>query len=86
MLSSAPFDDREQKGRVFLSVGEDLVEQGLPADWQKQAVAVETFGDAYFALLKDNPRLREILALGERVVFRDGERIVHVKPAPSPVK
>ena len=29
-------------------------------------------------------KLREILALGERIAFRDGERIVHVKPAAGP--
>ncbi|HEX6813756.1 MAG TPA: VIT and VWA domain-containing protein [Planctomycetota bacterium] len=68
-------------GRVFVVVGTDLVEQGLPADWQKQVVEIEAFSDAYFALLKASPNLREVLALGERIVFRDGERIVHVKPA-----
>ncbi|HEX5054329.1 MAG TPA: VIT and VWA domain-containing protein [Planctomycetota bacterium] len=71
-------------GRVFVVVGSDLVEQGLPDTWQKQAVVIESFSDAYFALLKAKPELREILALGERVVFRDGERIVHVKPGDEP--
>jgi hypothetical protein len=47
-------------------------------------VVVEAFSDEYFALLKQNPQLREILALGERVVFRDGARIVHCKPAAKP--
>lgn len=70
--------------RTFVVIGEDLVEQGLPADWAKTAVDVEAFSDAYFALLKANPKLREVLALGDRIVFRDGERIVHVKPAPAP--
>ena len=37
----------------------------------------------YFALLKANPKLRDVLALGERIVFRDGERIVQIKPAPA---
>jgi Ca-activated chloride channel family protein len=75
---------RHAAGRVFVVAGADLVEQGLPDDWQKKAVAVEAFSDAYFALLKANPKLREILALGERIAFRDGERIVHVKPAAAP--
>jgi len=70
-------------GRTFVVLGEDLVEQGLSADWPKQAVVIETFSDAWFALLKQNPKLREVLALGERIVFRDGERIVHCKPAAS---
>ena len=68
-------------GRVFVGVGEDLVEQGLPDDWRKTAVVVEAFSKDYFELLKQKPELAKILALGERVVFRDGERIVHVKPA-----
>ena len=75
---------RRAAGRVFVVAGADLVEQGLPDDWQKKAVAVEAFSDAYFALLKGNPKLREVLALGDRIAFRDGERIVQVKPAPSP--
>ncbi len=75
-------------GRVFVTVGKDLVEQGLPADWQKQAVAMVPFSKEYFELLKQKPQLAQILALGERVVFRDGKRIVHVKPATkkTPVK
>ncbi|MBL8728202.1 MAG: VWA domain-containing protein [Planctomycetes bacterium] len=75
---------RRAAGRVFVTVGEDLVEQGLPADWAKQAVVVEAFGDAYFELLRQKPQLREVLALGDRVAFRDGERIVYVKPSPQP--
>ncbi len=77
---------RRAAGRVFVPVGDELVEQGLPADWAKQAVVVEAFSDEYFALLKRAPGLREVLALGERVAFRDGERIVHVKPAEKPVE
>ncbi len=74
---------RRAAGRVFVVVGDDLVEQGLPNEWQKQAVVVEAFSDGYFALLKGNPKLREILALGERIAFRDGDRIVQVRPVDS---
>lgn len=75
---------RNAAGRTFVVIGEEFVEQGLPDDWQKTAVAVEAFSDAYFALLKANPKLREVLALGDRVVFRDGERIVRVGPKVEP--
>lgn len=71
---------RRAAGRVFVVVGEDLVEQGLPKGWQEQAVAIEAFSAAYFELVQQKPELREVLALGERIVFRDGERIVHVRP------
>lgn len=77
---------RRAAGRVFLTVGEELVEQGLPADWQQQAVVIEAFSEDYFALLKAQPKLRDVLALGERIAFRDGERIVQIKPAPAPAK
>jgi Ca-activated chloride channel family protein len=78
---------RQAAGRAFVVIGEELIEQGLPADWNKTAVVIETFSDAYFALLKQSPKLRDVLALGERIVFRDGERIVHVKPAdPKPAE
>lgn len=75
---------RRAAGRVFVPVGDDLVEQGLPADWQQQAVVVEAFSAGYFELLRKSPQLREVLALGGRLAFRDGSRIVHVKPAPAP--
>ncbi|MCA8965706.1 MAG: hypothetical protein KDC48_12555, partial [Planctomycetes bacterium] len=79
----APAVLKRAAGRVFLTVGEELIEQGLPTDWQKTVVAIEAFSDDYFALLKANPKLRDVLALGERIVFRDGERIVQIKPAPA---
>ncbi len=67
-------------GRVFVQVDGDLVEQGLRMEWRKHAVTVYAFSKDYFELLKQKPELAKILALGDRVVFRDGERIVHVKP------
>jgi len=77
---------RRAAGRVFVAAGQDLVEQGLPADWQKKAVVIAAFSDDYFALLRGNPKLREVFALGSRVVFRDGARIIHVKPTESETK
>ena len=73
---------RRAGGRVFVAVGDDLVEQGLPADWSKQAVVVIAYSSEYFALLQQTPSLRDVLALGERIVFRDGARLVHVRPEP----
>lgn len=75
---------RRAAGRVFVQAGEDLVEQGLPAEWRQQAVVVEAFSTAWFELVRKNPQLRAVLALGDRIAFRDGDRIVHVKPAPAP--
>ncbi|MCB9879333.1 MAG: VWA domain-containing protein [Planctomycetes bacterium] len=77
---------RRAVGRVFVPVGEELVEQGLPDDWQEQAVVIEAFSKDYFALLKQKIWLREIIALGDRVVFRDGERIVRIAPTKEPVE
>lgn len=75
---------RRAAGRVFLAVGEELVEQGLPADWRHQAVVVEAWSAAWFALALDRAELRPILALGSGVVFRDGARIVQVRPPAAP--
>lgn len=71
-------------GRTFLRVGDEVVEQGLPDDWTKQAEALTAFSDEYFSLLRRKPGLRDVMALGERVVFRDGARIVSVRPAVEP--
>lgn len=75
---------RRAGGRTFLLVGRDLVEQGLPADWEKQAETVEAYSDAYFELMRSAPELREILALGDRLVFRHGQRVVRVRPTDVP--
>ena len=77
---------RHAAGRTFVVVGATFVEQGLPADWAKTAVVIETFSPAWFELSKQQPQLSPVLALGERVVFKDGERIVQVKPAVPPEK
>ncbi|MCC7398061.1 MAG: VWA domain-containing protein [Planctomycetes bacterium] len=74
---------RRAGGRVFVAVGDDLVEQGLPADWATLAVSIEAFSDAWFELQRKDKKLSEVLALGERVVFRDGARIVRITPAPQ---
>jgi hypothetical protein len=76
---------RRAAGRVFLSIGGELVEQGLPADWMQQVVAVEAYSSTWFELAK-RKELREVLALGDRIVFRDGTRIVQVKPASTPAE
>jgi Ca-activated chloride channel family protein len=75
---------RRAAGRVFVQAGQDLVEQGLPSDWQAKAVVVIAFSDDYFALLRQKPELKDVLALGARIAFKDGERIVHVRPADAP--
>jgi Ca-activated chloride channel family protein len=75
---------RRASGRVFVLAGATLVEQGLPADWLQRAVALEAFSADYFELLRKQPSLRDAFALGDRIAFRDGDRIVHVRPAPLP--
>jgi len=73
-------------GRVFMTVGKDLVEQGLPKDWRKTAVIVEAYSKAYFELVKQDRELAKVFALGERIVFRDGKRIVHIQQAKTKSK
>jgi Ca-activated chloride channel homolog len=86
LTSQVPALIRNAGGRSFLVISDEFVEQGLPTDWQTQAIAIEAFSPAWFTLLAQNPALREILALGEKVAFRDGARIVRVQPAPAPAK
>lgn len=38
----------------------------------------------YFELMRSAPELREILALGDRLVFRHGQRVVCVRPTDAP--
>lgn len=77
---------RRADGRVFMTVDQHLVEQGLPKNWRKVAVVIEAYSKAYFDLLRQSPEVRKVLALGERIVFRDGKRIVHIKPVKKQAK
>ncbi|MBK8099063.1 MAG: VWA domain-containing protein [Planctomycetes bacterium] len=74
---------RRAANRSFLDVAGTWVESGLGDDWRSKAVVVTAFSDAYFALLQKQPDLREVFALGTKVAFRDGDRIVLIEPAAS---
>lgn len=68
-------------GRTFVRVGDEWVEQGLPDGWQKHAVLVALCSEEWFALARQDAKLRAILALGERVVFHWGAQLLRVGPA-----
>ena len=64
-------------GRAFAAEGV-WVEEGLEQVTPDQTVIA--MSEAYFALLRDHPELRQVLALGERVRFRLGRRVIEVRP------
>jgi hypothetical protein len=47
----------------------------------KRLVRIEAFSPEYFALLKKTPNLSGVLALGNSLLFLDGEKIVQIVPA-----
>lgn len=75
---------RRAAGRTFYRRGTSWVEHGLPEDWEAKGERIAAFSEAYFALLKQNPELREVFALGTDVALRIGERIVRVVPEAKP--
>ena len=52
------------------------------ADITKKLVRIEAFSAQYFELAK-NKQLARILALGNDVLFVDGERLIQIVPAGS---
>ncbi len=60
----------------------DLDEEALKV----KVVRIEAFSPAYFELLQAKPDLAKVLALGDRVLFKDGDRFVLVHPPAKPVK
>lgn len=68
---------RQVAGRTFVRQGELWVEQGL--EQRRADQVVDAMSDAYFALLRDNPDLREILALGDQVRFRFAGEIWEIR-------
>jgi|GEM_PF-6321403 len=67
---------KEVAGRVFLFV--DGVWQESTYEEGTETLDIQYLSDAYFQLLSESPELGPILALGEEVIFRLGERFVHV--------
>jgi Ca-activated chloride channel family protein len=68
---------RSAGGRTFVSVGGRWQEQGTEqATVQRTVVA---FSDAYFALLEQNPSLRDVLSLGVGVRFRHQGQVWEVR-------
>lgn len=65
-------------GRAFAARGGVWVEEGLEQVTPDQTVIA--MSETYFALLRDHPELRQVLALGERVRFRLGRRVIEVRP------
>lgn len=71
---------RRAGNRSFLDVDGTWVELDLGEHWQEKAVRIIAFSDAWFALVQQQPGLREVFALGTKVAFRDGDRIVLIEP------
>jgi Ca-activated chloride channel family protein len=67
---------RRVKDRTLYLAQGVWVEQGLPSDWERVATRVAAFSEEYFALLREHPELKDILAFSTRVAVRVGERIV----------
>jgi Ca-activated chloride channel homolog len=63
--------------RTFSRIGEVWVEQGL--EQRTADRVVDAMSDAYFALLRDNPDLRAVLSLGDRVRFRHAGAVWEVR-------
>ncbi len=76
----ASLERLEAAGRVVFRIDGALVDRDLTADLVASARAVETYSDAYFALLDAHPELAELFALGDDVLFRLGDAAVHVRP------
>lgn len=66
--TSAVLETRRVDGRVFMNISGVWIDQSY--DEKAEIVRVEYLSDASFQLLAREPSLKDILALGERVVWR----------------
>ncbi len=69
---------RRASGRAFGSVGGVWVEDGLSGRSAEERIRYGT--DEYFDLLSEDPDLRDILSLGQRVRFLHRGRVIEVVP------
>ena len=75
---TAPGNSRRAAGRSFASMGGVWVQDGLSGRSADERIRYGT--DEYFELLADDPDLRDVLALGERVRFIHRGRVIEVVP------
>ena len=75
---TAPGSPRRAAGRAFGSVGGVWVEDGLSGRSADERIRYGS--DEYFELLSEDPDLRDVLALGERVRFVHRGRVIEVIP------
>ncbi|GIW72436.1 MAG: hypothetical protein KatS3mg102_1978 [Planctomycetota bacterium] len=68
-------------GRTFYRDGEVWVEAALGPEAAASAEKIAYLSDAYFELLARQPQAGVFLALGERVRFRLGSRVIEIVPA-----
>ena len=52
---------------------------------EKKLVTLHAYGKEYFELLAKHPELGKVLALGDRILFRNGDQIIRILPAAAPV-
>jgi len=71
-------DVRSIGAKTFVRVAGVWIEQGY--DGKGEPVRVKLYSEAYFSLTKIIADARKILALGDEVIFRAGEKVIHVGP------
>jgi hypothetical protein len=80
---------RRVDGRIFLMRPGIIVESAvLDMDSEvltKKLVRIEAFSTEYFTLLQ-KPGLTKVLALGDSLLFLDGDRVVQILPAAAETK
>ncbi|HMF19874.1 MAG TPA: hypothetical protein VKE98_21900, partial [Gemmataceae bacterium] len=58
---------RQVAGRTMIELGGAWIDQGF--DPKMPTVVIKAFSPAYFRLLKDQPQLKELLQLGNHLVW-----------------
>lgn len=64
----------QASGRQLVRIGSAVVDLAFKPAMKEGAVDIQTFSEAWFALLDADPSLRELLSLGEEILFvKDGK-------------
>lgn len=68
-------------GRRLVRVDAVVVDTAYVLSMKDTMVEIETFSDAWFALITEDPDLRELLALGDEILFVKDGKAIWVHPA-----
>ncbi len=80
VLEQAPQRIRNIGERTFYRKGNQWIDSRYQPDEKLPLIQIEAYSDAYFELLRRQPKLRPYLSLGEEIILRLERAVIQISP------